>query len=79
MFEIAEPALDQTSYWIYDTSVVWNSESGHYQLGLHGNNLGDEEYRIGGYNFNAPLTGNALIGFYDPPRTWAATFGVSFF
>jgi iron complex outermembrane receptor protein len=58
---------------------VWNSESGRYQLGLHGKNLGDEEYRIGGYNFNAPITGNALIGFYGPPRTWSATFGVSFF
>ncbi len=79
MFEIGEPSLDQTAYWIYDTSLVWNSESGRYQLGLHGKNLGDEEYRIGGYNFNAPLTGNALIGFYGPPRTWAATFGVSFF
>ena len=79
MFEIAEPSLDQTSYWIYDTSLVWTSQSERYQLGLHGKNLGDEEYRVGGYNFNAPLTGNALIGFYGPPRTWSATFGVSFF
>jgi len=79
MFEFATPGLDQPSYWLYDTSLVWTSESERYRLGLHGKNLTDEEYRVGGYNFNAPLTGNALIGFYGPPRTWTASFEVSFF
>ena len=79
MFEFATPMLDQPSYWLYDSSLVWTSESERYRLGLHGKNLGDEEYRVGGYNFNSPLTGNALIGFYGPPRTWTATFEVSFF
>jgi iron complex outermembrane receptor protein len=79
MFEIPEPTLDQSAYWIYDASLVWTSPRDRFQVGLHGKNLADEEYRIGGYNFNAPLTGNALIGFYGPPRTWSATLDVRFF
>jgi iron complex outermembrane receptor protein len=79
MFEFATPGLDQPSYWLYDSSLVWTSESERYRLGLHGKNLTDEEYRVGGYNFNTPLTGNALIGFYGPPRTWTASFEVGFF
>ncbi|HEX2139072.1 MAG TPA: TonB-dependent receptor, partial [Woeseiaceae bacterium] len=78
MFEIPTPGLDQPAYWLYDASVVWTSDDARYRLGLHGKNLADEEYRAGGYNFNAPITGNALIGFYGPPRTWTATFEVNF-
>ncbi|MEX2496676.1 MAG: TonB-dependent receptor, partial [Woeseia sp.] len=78
MFEIATPGLDQGSYWLYDASLVWTSNDARYRVGLHGKNLADEEYRVGGYNFNAPLTGNALIGFYGPPRTWTASFEVKF-
>lgn len=79
MFEFATPMLDQPSHWLYDASLVWTSESERYRVALHGKNLGDEEYRVGGYNFNAPLTGNALIGFYGPPRTWTAAFEADFF
>ncbi len=78
MFEIATPGLDQPSYWLYDASLVWTSDNDRYRVGVHGKNLADEEYRVGGYNFNAPLTANALIGFYGPPRTWTATFEVNF-
>jgi iron complex outermembrane receptor protein len=30
MFEFATPGLDQPSYWVYDASLVWTSESGRY-------------------------------------------------
>jgi iron complex outermembrane receptor protein len=50
MFEIPSQ-LDQSSYWLVDASLVWTSASDRYRVGLHGKNLTDETYRIGGYNF----------------------------
>ncbi|MBC6983812.1 TonB-dependent receptor [Caulobacter sp. 17J80-11] len=78
MFELANPILDQGSYWLYDASLVWTSESDKYRLGLHGKNLSDEQYRVGGYNFPGALFGNSIIGYYGAPRTVTATFEVKF-
>ncbi len=78
MFEFANPALDQDSYTLYNASIVWTSEGDRFKLGLHGLNLGDEEYRVGGYNFPGATFGNSIIGFYGPPRTITASVGVSF-
>ena len=73
MFEFASPILDQEAYTLYNASLTWTSENDRIRLGLHGLNLSDEEYRVGGYNFpNAPPAGtfgNSIIGFYGPPRT----------
>jgi len=71
MFEIPS-RLDQESYWLVDASIVWTSADDRYRVGLHGKNLGDEEYRIGGYNFPQSagvLFGNSVNAFYGPPRT----------
>jgi iron complex outermembrane receptor protein len=71
MFEIPS-RLDQGSYWLLDASLVWTSADDHYRVGLHGKNLGDETYRIGGYNFPQSagvLFGNSVTAFYGPPRT----------
>ena len=71
MFEIPS-RLDQGSYWLLDASLVWTSADDHYRVGLHGKNLGDETYRIGGYNFPQSagvLFGNSVSAFYGPPRT----------
>jgi len=71
MFEIPS-RLDQDSYWLLDASVVWTSKDDRYRVGLHGKNLGDEEYRIGGYNFPQSagvLFGNSVTAYYGPPRT----------
>jgi iron complex outermembrane receptor protein len=71
MFEIPS-ILDQSSYWLLDASVVWTSANDRYQVGLHGKNLGGEEYRIGGYNFPQSagvLFGNSVTAYYGPPRT----------
>ena len=71
MFEIPS-ILDQDSYWLLDASVVWTSADDRYTVGLHGKNLGKEEYRIGGYNFPQSagvLFGNSVTAYYGPPRT----------
>ncbi|WP_068878889.1 MULTISPECIES: TonB-dependent receptor [unclassified Phenylobacterium] len=71
MFEVPS-ILDQDSYWLLDASIVWTSADERYQVGLHGKNLGDEEYRIGGYNFPQSagvLFGNSVTAYYGPPRT----------
>lgn len=81
MFEFAAPALDQPAYWLYNASVTWVSDNDRLRLGLHGLNLGDEEYRVGGYNFplaTGPFFGNSVIGFYGPPQTVTASVEVRF-
>jgi len=81
MFEFAAPALDQPAYWLYNASVTWVSDNDRLRLGLHGLNLGDEEYRVGGYNFplaTGPFFGNSVIGFYGPPQTITASVEVRF-
>ncbi|HET9230074.1 MAG TPA: TonB-dependent receptor, partial [Vitreimonas sp.] len=78
MFEFAAPLLDQQAYTLYNASVTWTSDSDRWRFGLHGQNLGDEEYRVGGYNFPGALFGNSIIGFYGPPQTWTASVEVRF-
>ena len=71
MFEIPS-RLDQGSYWLVDASLVWTSADDHFRVGLHGKNLADERYRVGGYNFPQTagvLFGNSVNAFYGPPRT----------
>lgn len=71
MFEIPS-TLDQGDYWLLDASVVWKSVDEKYTVGLHGKNLSNEEYRVGGYNFPQSagvLFGNSVTGYYGPPRT----------
>ncbi len=77
-FEIPNPLLDQDGYTLVDASVVWTSPDQSFQLGLHGRNLTDKSYRIGGYNFPGALFGNSVIGFYGPPRTVTLSAEVRF-
>jgi len=78
MFEFAAPLLDQQAYTLYNASVTWTSGNDRFRFGLHGLNLSDEEYRVGGYNFPGALFGNSVIGFYGPPQTWTASVEVRF-
>ena len=78
-FETASPLLDQADgYWLYDASVVWTSANDKLTFGVHGKNLSDERYKIGGYNFPGALTGDSIIAFYGAPRTVTATLGLKF-
>lgn len=77
MFEFSSP-LDQGATVLVDASVNWTSADDRFQIGLHGRNLTDERYRVGGYNFPGALLGNSVIGYYGPPRTFAITGAVRF-
>ncbi|MEW5686110.1 MAG: TonB-dependent receptor [Pseudomonadota bacterium] len=80
MFEVPS-ILDQDSYWLLDASLVWTSADERYRVGVHGKNLGDEEYRVGGYNFPQSagvLFGNSVSGFYGPPRTVTVSLEAKF-
>jgi len=92
IFETPNAFLDQSGYGLFDASLVWNSEDGRLQIGVHGKNLFDREYRIAGYNFVAqnldggfitPLTPTlgaegTLTAFFGAPRTVTGTVQVQF-
>jgi len=72
-FEFPNPLLDQEAFTVWDLSIVWEDDDGHWRAGLHGKNLTDEEYKVAGYNFPAlGLEGN-VTAFYGPPQTVTAT------
>ena len=77
-FETPAPLLDQEAYWMVDASIVWTSASDRLTFGVHGKNLADESYKVGGYSFPGALTGDSIIAFYGAPRTITATLGVKF-
>lgn len=83
-FEFDSP-IDQAGYVLFDASVVWDTDDGKWQFGVHGRNLFDHLYKVAGYDFfsgptNAPgvstpvlgLEGN-LTAFFGDPRTVTAT------
>lgn len=80
-FEVKSP-IDQSSYWLYDASLVWSSADGRIRAGLHGRNLTDERYKVSGYDFfnvETPLglEGN-VTAFYGNPRTVSASLEYRF-
>jgi len=77
MFE-APSMLDQGSYSLVNTSLVWYQNGGNWHVGLHGKNLTDEEYRVGGYNFGPTFGDDAIVAYYGDPRTVSLTVGYKF-
>ncbi|MDX1571239.1 MAG: TonB-dependent receptor [Xanthomonadales bacterium] len=78
-FEVPTPQLDQDTYTLWDFSVVWEDDSGHWRAGLHGKNLTDEEYKVAGYFFpNLGLEGS-ITAFYGNPRQVMATVEYNWF
>ena len=84
-FEIPSPFLDQSSYSLYDLSLVWRRADNRYQIGLHGRNLSNEKYKVSGYAFATPNGAVSTLGlegimnaFYGPPRTFTLTAQVNF-
>jgi iron complex outermembrane receptor protein len=72
-FEIPTPELDQAAFTLWDLSLVWEGDSGHWQVALHAKNLTDERYKVAGYYFPAlGLEGN-ITAFYGNPRTVTGT------
>lgn len=72
-FETPIPLLDQSSYTLWDLSIVWEADDGRLRAGIHGKNLTDEEYKVAGYNFpTLGLEGN-VTAFYGNPATVTGT------
>jgi iron complex outermembrane recepter protein len=87
-FETPMPLLDQEAYTLWDMSAIFRSDKG-WSIGIHGKNLGDERYKVAGYNFVAinPTTGavtptlgreGTLTAFYGDPRTWWVSLATEF-
>jgi len=67
-FEVPNEFLDQPSYTLWDLSLVWTEDSGHWSFGLHGKNLTDKEYKVAGYFFPNLGLENNITAFYGNPR-----------
>ena len=61
-FEIPNPYIDQNGYALWDASLVYRSKGDHWNIGIHGKNLLDKQYKTSGYTFLAanPTTGALL-------------------
>jgi iron complex outermembrane receptor protein len=80
--------LQQEAYGLFNVSINWESVEGDWYASLHGKNLTDEEYLVGGYDFVGvaddgsllPGLGGdfTLIGYYGDPRTVHLTVGYRF-
>lgn len=91
-FEVPNELIDQEAYALFDASLVWTSDDGRFQVGIHGKNLTDKEYIVAGYNFLAqnvdgsfvqPLTPALGVEgiqtvFFGPPRTVTGTVQIIF-
>ncbi|WP_414830437.1 TonB-dependent receptor [Alteromonas sp. H39] len=87
LFETSD-LIEQDGYGLVNFSVRWESVEGDWYAGLHGKNLTDEEYLVGGYDFvtigedgsyGPGLGGDTtLIGYYGDPRTVHLTVGYRF-
>ncbi|MCV6614916.1 MAG: TonB-dependent receptor, partial [Cellvibrionaceae bacterium] len=71
IFPQAASMVDEDSYSLWDASVIWTAASEQWSVGLHGKNLSDEEYRVGGYNFANLGLESSVIGYYGDPRTFS--------
>jgi iron complex outermembrane receptor protein len=84
-FEVPSAFLDQPSYSLYDLSLVWRRADNRYEIGLHGRNLSNEEYKVSGYVFATPDGSASTLGlegvmnaFYGAPRTITLTGQINF-
>lgn len=76
-FEIPNPLIDTDAYALLNLSVIWTTEDRFLQIGLHGKNLTDEQYRVAGFNFPSVLSSQlgalgvegAVTSFFGDPRT----------
>ncbi|MBL8536913.1 MAG: TonB-dependent receptor [Hyphomonadaceae bacterium] len=70
------PGMWQDSYWLYDASLVWESEAGHVTAGVYGRNLGDELYRTDAQEFSS--VGGIRTAYYGAPQTVSFVLGLKY-
>src|SRR5207237_9040817 len=68
-FETPSPFLDQPGYTLFDAHLVYTFADGRYSIGVHGKNLTDERYKIGGYQY---IAGSVVTG--QPTPTAAGRY-----
>lgn len=78
IFENPIPLLDQDGYAVVDASIVWTSEDGGVQVGIHGKNLTDKKYKVAGYNFPTLGLEGVVSAFYGNPLTVTGTVDLKF-
>ena len=77
-FEFPNELLDEGAYSLWDLSLVWEDDEGHWRAGVHGKNLTDEEYKVAGYNFPTLGQEGNVTAFYGNPRTVTGTLEYQF-
>lgn len=78
-FEAPNPFLDQDTLTLWDLSLVWEDDEGHWRAGIHGKNLTDEKYKVAGYFFPTLGLESSITAFYGNPATVTATVEYNFF
>ncbi|MDB5469378.1 MAG: TonB-dependent receptor, partial [Caulobacter sp.] len=68
--------LFQDDYWLFDARVVWTDADGHFNVGVYGQNLGDETYKTDGQEFSS--VGSIRTVYYGAPSTVTLRFGYKF-
>ncbi len=77
IFEDPLPLLDPESTTLINAGLLWTILEGRLTLSLQGKNLGDETYKVGGYNFpTLGPAGGSTLAFYGDPQT--VTLGAVF-
>ena len=67
-FELRSPGIDQPGFALWDANIMWRSNGGRYEFGLHGKNLANKKYVVSGYNFllQNPYTGDFITAAGTP-------------
>jgi iron complex outermembrane receptor protein len=76
---------DQPGYGLINAGLAITTTNKAWRVSFDGKNLGNKYYRVAGYDFGNPpisaanaIGGVSQIGFYGPPRTYAATVAYHF-
>lgn len=73
-FETATPFLDQPGYTLLDAHITYSFDGGKYSIGVHGKNLTDVHYKIGGYQYLSAKADTGAIN-YTPTGGVTPTLG----
>ncbi len=69
--------VDQSGYSLINFSATWLADNEHWMFGLHGTNLSNKKYIVGGYRVFTGGQG-AFSAYYGDPRMISASVRYSF-